>query len=355
MMLRTTKRKFEKGEDELQKKNKVDRIKKTEGESELDVRLKEFWRQNDHFADLINAVVFHGRQRIAPEMLVEQDTDVSGVVMFSEYDEALRRSHDVVKKLALGTEFQVWSVENQKKVHFAMPLRAMIYDAMGYLKEYKALVRQRNQDRVAGRLRGETSQEFLSGIGKKDRLHPQLSIVLYYGEKRWDGPFCLKDMMTPFSDETESLFFDYGINLVQIIDNERYVFHNEAVRTVFEGAGALLRGDLDFISKNYNKPIPAEEAILIALISGSDALQVEAERKGNVNMCTALERLAEENRQRGIAQGIERGIAQGRCEERDITVKALLLQGLLPEQKIAEAMKISLEKLQEIKKKCGIE
>ena len=134
---------------------------------------------------------------------------------------------------------------------------------------------------------------------------------------------------------------------MQIIDSEHYIFHNEAVRTVFEGAGALLRGDLDFISKKYNKPIPAEEAILIALISGSDVLQAEAEREERVNMCTALERLAEENRQRGI----EQGIAQGRCEERDVTVKALLLQGLLPEQKIAEAVNISMEQLQEIKEK----
>ena len=72
-------------------------------------------------------------------------------------------------------------------------------------------------------------------------------------------------------------------------------------------------------------------------------------------MCTALERLAEENRQRGIEQGIEqgieRGIAQGRCEERDATVKALLLQGLLPEQEIAEAVNISMEQPQEIRER----
>ena len=73
----------------MQKKHKVDRIKKTAGEAELDVRLKEFWRQNNHFADLINAVVFHGRQRITPEMLVEQDTDISGAVSFPEYEETL--------------------------------------------------------------------------------------------------------------------------------------------------------------------------------------------------------------------------------------------------------------------------
>ena len=76
-------------------------------------------------------------------------------------------------------------------------------------------------------------------------------------------------------------------------------------------------------------------------------LQAEAAREENVNVCTALERLAEENRQRGI----EQGIAQGRCEERDVTVKALLLQGLLPEQKIAEAVNISMEQLQEIRER----
>ena len=138
---------------------------------------------------------------------------------------------------------------------------------------------------------------------------------------------------------------------MQIIDSEHYSFHNEAVRTVFEGAGGVTARGSGFHFKKYNKPIPAEEATLIALISGSDVLQAEAEREESVNMCTALERLAEENRQRGIEQGIERGIAQGRCEERDATVKALLLQGLLPEQKIAEAVNISMEQLQEIRER----
>ena len=61
---------------------------------------------------------------------------------------------------------------------------------------------------------------------------------------------------------------------MQIIDSEHYSFHNEAVRTVFAG-GVTARGS-GFHFKKYNKPIPAEEAILIALISGSDVLQAEA-------------------------------------------------------------------------------
>ena len=34
-----------------------------------DVILKEFWRQNDRFADLFNAVVFQGKQVLRPEDL----------------------------------------------------------------------------------------------------------------------------------------------------------------------------------------------------------------------------------------------------------------------------------------------
>ena len=38
-----------------------------------DVVLKDFWRANDRFADLFNAVVFHGKQVLKPEELQELD------------------------------------------------------------------------------------------------------------------------------------------------------------------------------------------------------------------------------------------------------------------------------------------
>lgn len=44
---------------------------------------KDFWRNNEHFADLFNAVLFGGEQIIKPENLEEMDTDVSGVIMLS--------------------------------------------------------------------------------------------------------------------------------------------------------------------------------------------------------------------------------------------------------------------------------
>ena len=40
-----------------------------------------------------------------------------------------------------------------------------------------------------------TSDEFLSALKKDDRLHPVISLCIYYGEKEWDGPFNLLDML----------------------------------------------------------------------------------------------------------------------------------------------------------------
>ena len=37
-------------------------------------------------------------------------------------------------------------------------------------------------------VRAVDADEFLSGIKKDDRFHTIINIILYYGEKEWDGP-----------------------------------------------------------------------------------------------------------------------------------------------------------------------
>lgn len=88
-----------------------------------DVILKNFWRSNERFADLFNAVIFGGKEILHAECLEEKDTDVSGIIETKDYKETLTRSRDVVKKSAYGVEFIVMGIENQKHIHYAMPLR----------------------------------------------------------------------------------------------------------------------------------------------------------------------------------------------------------------------------------------
>lgn len=90
-----------------------------------DTILKNFWRDNRHFADLFNAVFFKGEQVLKPQDLTEADTDVSSMLKFNGHAETVQKILDVVKKTAYGVDFVLWGLENQAKIHYAMPLRHM--------------------------------------------------------------------------------------------------------------------------------------------------------------------------------------------------------------------------------------
>ena len=89
-----------------------------------------------------------------------------------------------------GVDFVTWGLENQSKIHYAMPLRHMIGDSFLYLKEYNEIAARNKAEKGF-----ESSDEFLSNLKRTDRLHPVISLCVYYGEKEWDVPFCLADML----------------------------------------------------------------------------------------------------------------------------------------------------------------
>lgn len=68
------------------------------------------------------------------------------------------------EKLQNGTDFIIWSLENQEKIHYSMPLRHMIADALIYLKEYNELSAKNKREKSYS-----SSGEFLSGLTKTDQ------------------------------------------------------------------------------------------------------------------------------------------------------------------------------------------
>ena len=212
-----------------------------------DTILKNFWRDNRHFADLFNAVFFNGEQVLKPQDLTEADTDVSSMLKFNGHAETVQKILDVVKKKAYGVDFVLWGLENQAKIHYAMPLRHMVGDAFSYMKEYDeiAAVNKKNGD-------FHSADEFLSGFKKTDRLHPVISLCVYYGESEWDGPFSLKDML----------------EIPEKIESQKLIDH---------------------------------------------ALELE-QKGGQINMCNALEELRQEGIEEGRLEGRQEGRREGRWE-----------------------------------------
>ena len=275
---------------------------------------KNFWRDNEHFADLFNAVLFGGEQIVKPENLEEMDTDVSGVIMADDYKISLDRFRDVVKKDYNGVELVVLGLELQEHIHYGMPLRTMIYDSLGYLKEFDG-VRKWNKDNG---VKAVNADEFLSGIKKEDRFHPIINIILYYGEKEWDGPLSLQDMMVDMPDRFKQLFADYNINLVQILDSGKLLFHNEDVRILFDVVSNIYKNNIEYIYSKYDgKEMDSELFWLIGKItSNENMLEISREMKGeSVIMCEAWKRYYAAARQDGFKSGNEQGIKSARIDD----------------------------------------
>ena len=273
--------------------------------TKADIIFKDFWRNNERFADLFNVVVFGGKEVIKPEALHEMDTDVSGIIQLKDYKETLSRTRDVIKKTAYGVEFVVLGIESQQHIHYAMPLRHMVYDAMSYLKEYQEITRKYKKD--TGK---KTEDEFLSKMKKDDRLHPVITLTVYYGEKQWDGPYCLKDMIVEMPEEIAAIFSDYKMNLLEVRDSAKYVFNNADVQSVFEITRETFAGHFDKIREKYGtKELGADLLTAIGQMTGSKEL-IRMSRNMEVNnMCTALEKLKEEGKLEGIEVGREEGIS----------------------------------------------
>ena len=86
-----------------------------------------------------NACFFDGNPELNPDDLTEVDTDISSLLQFHGYAETVKKIVDVVKKSAYGVDFVILGIENQAKIHYAMPLRHMLGDAFSYLKEYNEI------------------------------------------------------------------------------------------------------------------------------------------------------------------------------------------------------------------------
>lgn len=301
-----------------------------------DVTLKTFWRDNEHFADLFNATVFNGKQVLKPNKLTEMDTDVSATIQSKSYNESITRNRDVVKKMSDGVEFNILGLEIQDKTHYAMPLRTMTYDALGYIKEYNDIKKQNklNKDSFS------SHEEFLSGINKSDRFHPIITLVLYYGESLWDGPTCLSDMMISMPDNIKAYFSDYKLNLVQILDSDKYTFYNEDVRDVFNIIRNIYNDDFDSIYREYeSRNVDIDVMELICNITSVPKLMdlcTDTEQGGTVNMCEAMKRFQAECESKGMKEGID--------SEKVNSIISMLEFGITKEQILTKYTKEDLER-----------
>ena len=159
--------------------------------AEADVYTKNYISQNNVFADVFNFFIYGGDQVIKAESLSDESVEEEAIVLADgEKTETAQRYRDVLKSCVVkrgeDASYVLLGIENQSHVHYAMPVRAMLYDALQYDKQVKRIATKHRQDK--DKLKAE---EFLSGFTKEDRLTPVITLVVYFGCQRWDAPHSL--------------------------------------------------------------------------------------------------------------------------------------------------------------------
>ncbi|WP_368286181.1 Rpn family recombination-promoting nuclease/putative transposase [Coprococcus comes] len=112
-----------------------------------------------------------------------------------------------------------------------------------------------------------TKDEFLTRFKKTDRLHPVITLCIYYGEKEWNGATSLKEMLV-LPDYIESPVPDYKMNLIQLRNSENLKFKNKDVQTISDISRLIYGKNYDKITSIYkDRNLTNELGIVIGIIS----------------------------------------------------------------------------------------
>lgn len=278
-----------------------------------DIITKNYIRRPEIFADIFNYRLYGGKDRIQPDQLKEMDIAESLVTNQKGNGGRFGKAVTVEKYRDIKKIFRegcyrclILGVEEQDKIHYAMPVRTFMYDAMAYHKQVDNI---RKEHRKRKDYTGHSQEEFLSDFFKEDKIIPVITVVLYFGEKPWDGPRSLKDMMGWKGEEAEPYIQDYKMNL--LIPSEIKDAEIETLQSSLREVFYFLKyaGDWKKLEKILDKnerfrSLEKEAAVVISTLTNTEIKIKESEEKQD--MCEAIEQMKQESMEMGLEKGLEK-------------------------------------------------
>ena len=276
------------------------------------------------FADAFNYLIYNGEQVIHPEDLHTLDTTAIAVPYGADgVGVPVQKYRDELKYLSAKTDessvYLILGIENQSDIHYAMPVRNMVYDALQYAEQVNRIAAKHRRDKhqkSAGR-KHRTSGEYLTGFYKDDRLVPVITLVIYFGPDQWDGPTTLHDMLEINDPDILAFVPDYKINLIApaLITKDEMMKLTTSLREVllfikYSKDKNQLQNLLTDNKRFQN--IDRKAVQVINTVTHSD-LKAEESEDGE-SMCIALDQIREEYKEEGRMEGRREGRAEGRKE-----------------------------------------
>lgn len=214
----------------------------------------------DVFADIVNVLLFDGRQVIHPEQLIDSETSD----MYKCDGKLHENRRDTAKYIAYSGDsgycikLAMIGPENQTDVFYLMPARCFEYDAANY------------------RIQLTSRKNF--GQNKEDKVFPIVTLVLYFGKDVWDGPTTLKECIDfeKIPKELHRYINDYKIYLYDIprLSNEQIDLFHSDFRIIAKFFQSVASGKKKFYDPTTIKHVDAFLKMLAALRRDSRFKQV---------------------------------------------------------------------------------
>lgn len=264
----------------------------------IDACTKAYMSNPRIFADAFNYYFFHGKQVVKPEELIARDTNEILLPYEEEGNVTTRKFRDVLKLWTVMADeeatYMLLGVENQASVHYAMPIRNMLYDALNYSSQAERIgAKHRKKKDVRG-------DEFISGFSRKDKLKPVFTLVIYWGTKEWDAPrslFEMLDIREENSDVIKEYVNDYRLHIIipnEIEDFEQFSTElGHCFRYIRSSTQkSILKKLLEDYADIYSN-LDKISGYLLETVTDTKIPQT-AKKEETVNMCKAIEEMIEE-------------------------------------------------------------
>ena len=273
-----------------------------------DISLKYFFKNKERLADLLNYYLYGGKQAIHATDIFYLDTEYA---MFlgertSEIFEAIKKYRDVVVLVKLPDRknnpkdcYIIVGLENQSKVDYRMLFRIYEYNYLTYKQQ-------------------------TINLGPDDAFYPipVVTLVLYCGDRPWNKPKSLFDMMKVHEDVRDILDVIHCL-VIDIRDIDIQLLHNEENKKFIEIVQAFYNGTLDEVKC---PTLPKDVAILVAVLIGEESFlsKIEKEESEEIDMCQAFKRSMSESMAEGEARGREMGRSEGEIHGKAEAIKSIM-------------------------------
>ncbi len=254
---------------------------------------KDFVAFPDVAADMLNALLFEGEPIINAEELVPAPTET---LYFGDSGKRFRNQYEDLAKYEMreGQIRTMYLFANQTLPDSRMILRKAGYIGGAYREQY--------EEKAAG-------------------SYPVIELILYWGEKHWQGPRSISQLYSKHS---------LSPKLRKYIDNIRlHVWEMRHLpQEVRERFSSDMRIVLDYLAEGNSycsdRPVVHKSALIrmLKVLSGDKDIEgiekqletMDIREEDKITVCELFEQYERKGRNEGIQQGRSEGIKQGRSE-----------------------------------------